>query len=67
MGISLPTSCIVFLSIIFVLVLPLGFTCGVAKFSIGIATSCMLDVLGNGDFFLTCVRVLLIEGFYLTP
>ena len=45
----------------FVLELLLGFTCGVAKFDISIAISCMLDVLGNGGFFLICVRGLLIK------
>ena len=65
MGISLPISCIVFLSIIFVLVLPLDFTCGVAKFDIGFAISCMLDVSGNGGFFLNLHKRFTNQSFYL--
>ena len=69
MGISLPTSCIIFPSIILVLVLPLGFTCGIAYFGIHISISCILDVSGNktfdGGFSITCVRGLLIRSFIL--
>ena len=69
MGISLPTSCIVFLSIILVLVSPIGFTCGIVQFGIGIAISCILDISGNKTFdscfSITCIRGLLIRVFIL--
>ena len=71
MEISLTKSCNVFLSIIFVLVSPLDLTCGVAKFGIGIAISCTLDVLGcktfDGGFSVFYIRDLLICVFILCP